>query len=699
MNNRLLRRSRVPPTRIAVALAALAACLPAAHAQPAASTAAAASVVADASALQTIEIKGQNLRSAGTPYSSTVLDSQQIRDAAVSQPEQLLKSVPGVEVRGYQLGGVVSVITIRGFSGGAHGGDLGMVIDGIPLNEAMSHSDGYADLNVIVPLEIERYEVFRGPVSALYGNFNRGGLIAIESRRGGEYGEADVSLASHGTVDLQAALGTKLGSGQFNGAVQGFRTGDYRPDSEFKRGTASARYSLDLAPQTKLSFSGRLHKGDWTSASYLLRSQFDGGDPYGKDARVLDDGGEKNFGTARVDLAQGLSEQIKLLVFAYGTRQDLVRYFTRPFNATTWSQREENYDRTVGGTGFSLNGNTPLAGVPLEWVAGIEVYREDTDYQFFEGLQARVRTAPAVYDRTYAFNSTSAFTEVTASPTPWFRPTLGLRYDRFTGDCTKNGTESGSDPCDALNTASRTTPKLGVRSTVAPGLDLRASAAEGFALPPNVAKYASGGANLEPTVFTQYEIGVSYASKLLRADLAGYRLTSSNEVRTVSPGVYENFGRTERRGVEISLMLRPMGDVEVGLVANRTDTEVKENANAALIGKQVTGVPKWSAGLTAAFRPAAGFGASAELRHVADSAVDATNTIFYGAFTTLDLALQYSGTWGGSGTSAGARYRLYAKVDNATDRVYATNAFVIGGQNLVAPAPPRSLQVGLQTTF
>ncbi len=66
-------------------------------------------------------------------------------------------------------------IVIRGFGNGGHGGDLGAVIDGIPLNEAMSHADGYVDLNVIIPLEIDSFTVLKGPVSALYGNYNRGG--------------------------------------------------------------------------------------------------------------------------------------------------------------------------------------------------------------------------------------------------------------------------------------------------------------------------------------------------------------------------------------------------------------------------------------------------------------------------------------------------------------------------------------------
>ena len=684
-------------------------CVPQAHAQTAAPASAATAATAaptttSVAQLQTIEIKGQALRESGTPYSSTAIDQAQIRDAAVSQPEQLLRNVPGVEVRGYHLGGVVNVITIRGFSGGAHGGDLGMVIDGIPLNEAMSHDDGYADLNVIVPLEIERFEVYRGPVSALYGNFNRGGLIAMESRRGGSYAEADASLASFNTADLQGAWGGKLGAGQFNGAAQLFRTGDYRPESNFKRGTLSGRWTFDVTPGGTLSVSARAHQSDWRSASYLLKTQFDSGDYYGIDPRVNNDGGNKHFTTARVDYNQALNGSLKLLTFAYGTGQTYTRFFSRPQNATTWRQREESYDRRVAGAGFSLNGRSAPAGVRLDWVAGAELYRERTDYVYFEGTRGRSRVGPADFDRRYEFDSSSAFTEMTLVVAPAFRPTLGLRHDRFTGQCTRSGSEAGDDPCDRLNPTSRTTPKVGLRSTVLPGLDLRASYAEGFALPPDTTKYAVGGTGLKPTVFKQTELGLSYKTALLRGDLARYRITSSNEVRDVSPGVFENFGQTGRQGTEAALTLTAIDDVELGLVANTVNAKVLQNADPVLVGKQVTGVPRQSLALTAAWRPAAGWGGSAEWRRVGDSAVDAANTQFYGAFTTLDLGLQYAGVMGGSGSSGSSgssagRYRAYAKVSNATNRHYASNAFVIRGQTLVAPEAPRSLQVGAQLSF
>ena len=111
-----------------------------------------------------VVVKGQLLRAEESAFSATVLDNTAIREQAFADVDELFRFVPGMVVRDLQLGSVASNIVIRGFGSGGHGGDLGAVIDGIPLNEAMSHADGYVDLNTVVPLEIESFSVFKGPV-------------------------------------------------------------------------------------------------------------------------------------------------------------------------------------------------------------------------------------------------------------------------------------------------------------------------------------------------------------------------------------------------------------------------------------------------------------------------------------------------------------------------------------------------------
>ncbi|MBB6563280.1 outer membrane receptor protein involved in Fe transport [Acidovorax soli] len=642
--------------------------------------------------LGAIEIKGQALQQgAASAYSSTSFDNEEIAEKHLSQPTDLLRHVPGMNVQNYQLSGVADTIVMRGFGGGGHGGDVGVVLDGIPLNEAMSHADGYVDLNVIVPLEIERFTLYKGPVSALYGNFNRAGLMAVETRKRGEYRELDASLGSHSTVDLQGALGLKLGDSEYlNLAAQHFRTEGFRTQSDYHRSTLAGRWSKRISADLDVALSGRWHEADGDSPGYITAAQF-AQNPYGKDPRAMNDGANKHFATLRADVNYALSPDVKLLSFAYTTQQDFTRWFSRPVNASTWRQREESYDRKVYGAGTSLNGRTALGATPLNWVAGLETFRESTQYQYYDGLDNRARLAPAINDRTSKLNSVSAFGEVEAPLHALFKPSAGLRWDRFSGSCARDGAETATDPCGPLAKMSHASPKLGVRSDVAPGVQLRASWAEGFALPSTFAKYALGAATLDPNIFRQTEVGAQFKPMPgLVLDVAAYRLTSSDEIRTVAPGVYENYGATRRSGVEASALWAAHRNVDLSLTYGSAHSRVTENGNPALVGKQVAGVPRYMATVSATWRPAAGWSTTATWRRVGAYAVNADNSVGYGGYATVDLSVAYK---------LAARYEIYAAVANVSDKAYATSASVIGGTQVFAPGAPRTFKVGAKLQF
>lgn len=646
-----------------------------------------------ADAIDEVVVKGQLLRAEDSAFSATVLDTAAIREQGMADVDELFRFVPGMVVRDLQLGSVASNIVIRGFGSGGHGGDLGAVIDGIPLNEAMSHADGYVDLNAVVPLEIESFSVFKGPVSALYGNYNRGGLVDIQTRKSGDYAETDLSLGSYDTVDLQAAYGAGLGeSQQINLAGQLFRTDSYRPQSETQRGTFSGRWSADVTPALQVALSSRYLQSESDSASYLTEEQFRA-DPRGIDPQTQNDGADKEFLTVRGDVNYQINDELKLLTFAYTTQQDFTRWFSRPVSATAWRQREETYDRSVFGAGTSLNGVTALASVPVSYIAGIETFRESTDYKFFDGLERRRRIQPAQADRETDLNSISAFTEVRASVHPLAQLSVGVRADRFTGGCELRGPETGTDPCGALNQAEHVSPKLGVTSQVTDWMQLRASWAEGFALPNGFVKYAIGGQPLDENVFRQTEVGVRLtAANVFEFDIAGYRLKSTGEVRTVSPGVYENFGATLREGVEASARWTPIESFELSAVYGMTDTKVEQSADARLLGLAVAGVPENSGSLEATFRPFADWSFNAFWRYVGEYEVDALNTLQAENYDLLDIGVSY--------TRRGERsYRVYARLDNVTDEKYSTSVSVIGGQLLFAPGMPRSVRAGIQFDF
>ncbi|HCT9233199.1 TPA: TonB-dependent receptor [Escherichia coli] len=651
--------------------------------------------------LDAIVLKGQALRADVLPVTAQSFDQELIRDSVTRQPQELLNRVAGVSVDNYNLGGIADSISVRGFSGGGHGGSLGFMLDGIPLNEAMSHDDGYADLNVVIPLELERMTVYKGPSSVLYGNFNRAGLVEMQTRKGGNYQEVDASGGSFGTGDLQGAVGAENEAGQFNAAMQLGRSNGFRDDSRFDKGTVAARYNWFVNPDLDIAFSGRAYSGRWDAGSYVTQDRFDR-DPYSVDPRVQGDGGKKDFFTGRVDVNHALSEQLKLLSFAYATHQTLTRWSTYPKDAMPdgpWSQSEDDYKRTVLGAGMNLNGRHMLGGgSELNWTSGFELYRETTDYLRFDGEQDRSRAGlEPGSNRRYRLDSTGLFGEVQWVPTPVFRPTAGLRFDTFKGKCSVRGRElaDGRD-CSSTERYKQFSPKVGFSSQVASWLDLRSSWSRGFALPPVEAIYKRG-VDLKPNTFDQIEVGAKFdLLDSLEADLAWYRLTSSNEIGTVG-GVAQNFGKTRRDGVELSLGWEFVPDWHLAAVTAWSDSEVLRNPDPHAVGARVANVPRSTSRLEVSYRPELGLGGFAAVRHVGRQALNVPDAELReqrmaGAYTVFDAGLSYRFKHKGT-------HRLYLNVANVFDKKYASSAFMISGQPLYGVGAPRSVMLGAQLSF
>ncbi len=645
---------------------------------------------ADTRIVDTITVKGQIFRGVESSYSATEISSEDIRIKRVYEINELLEDVPGVSVRDYGLGGVASSTVIRGFGDGAHGGDLGVVIDGIPLNEANSHADGYVDLNVVVPLEVKGLTVFRGPVSALYGNFNRGGLIALETRNSGNYTELDISAGSFDSFDAQAAFGKEVGDSQaYNFAAQYYRTDGFRPQSAADRGTVSGRGSFQLSPKVDLSLSGRYHEAEAESAAYTTLAQFQT-DPYGIDPRVQNDGADKTFGTLRADLGFILNDNNKVLAYAYGTQQDFTRWFSRGgADAPSWRQREETYARDVYGLGTSLNGQMDLAGRTISYVAGIEHFDESTDFQFYDDLDNRQRVFPAQFDRESTLSSNALFAEADIALTDRLDLSLGLRADEFDGDCEPLGAETGAAPCEELDTVSNVSPKIGLRAQVLDQLQLRASYSEGFALASGFAKFASGAQELGVNELRQYELGATFKPiSSVNLDVALYEINSSNEINEVTPGDFVNFGETSRTGFETSLSWDVSSQFQLQAVYGYADSEIEENLNPDLIGNRVIGVPDHTATLIATYFPIPDIRLSATARYIGEYDIDAGNTNKAPDYAVLDLDAAYS-------LKTKKPTQVFVSIDNITDNVYATTINSLGA----SPGAPRAVFAGVQVGF
>lgn len=110
-----------------------------------------------------------------TPGGVGVVEEQEILLAPKASVADALARLPGVSRTGESPWG--QAVNIRGLTGSS----VVVLIDGMRLNTATEIN---ARLGYINPMDIERVEVLKGPVSALYGSGSTGGVINIITKRG-----------------------------------------------------------------------------------------------------------------------------------------------------------------------------------------------------------------------------------------------------------------------------------------------------------------------------------------------------------------------------------------------------------------------------------------------------------------------------------------------------------------------------------
>jgi len=112
-----------------------------------------------------------------TLASTTVITEEDIQRTQARNLYQVLKTVPGVNVRRRGGRGANSSVSLRGM--GASG--TLVLVDGVRIESGTS---GDVDIQQIPVDQIERIEIVRGPKSSLYGSAALGGVIQIFTRSG-----------------------------------------------------------------------------------------------------------------------------------------------------------------------------------------------------------------------------------------------------------------------------------------------------------------------------------------------------------------------------------------------------------------------------------------------------------------------------------------------------------------------------------
>jgi len=204
-----------------------------------------------------VTVSGQAIPIAASASSVTVISEQQIRESGTQNVSDILRQVPFLHMQRAGGEGGLTTIYIRGQKE-----NLVMVmIDGVPVNDITNTLGGSFDFSTLSTDNIERIEIVRGPMSALYGSEAVAGVINIISRR-----HEDTPYFEFN------ADGGNFGTGVFGAdSVGKFKIFDYSLGGSYER--VGEQIGLDSLYLGTGSFTTTANLGDNKFLQFHLRYQ------------------------------------------------------------------------------------------------------------------------------------------------------------------------------------------------------------------------------------------------------------------------------------------------------------------------------------------------------------------------------------------------------------------------------------------
>jgi len=502
------------------------------------------------------------------------LDSVQVTATRVAEPvsevppaitvidiDDLLRQVP-LTVADYfhgetgtfvqQTGPGQGNVIIRGLKGS----EILHLVDGFRLNTAFFRNSPNQHLALVDPLNLERIEAVRGPMSTLYGSDAMGGVIQFltpEPRYSGTQWQNDVSLrtrwssADESTHSRAAFQGGREGLGVSAGIsyqdVNDLRIGGGRtlPFTGYTQQGGDFKLLFAPADGHELTVSTQYSKQPRTPRHDTLVPGFGQTNP--DNAEFLYMPQERRFAQLRYRYLNPLALADRVEVhFGY---QKIVDDRTSREFGTANREIEENASTLWGFTGVATKA---IGAHHINY--GIEVY-EDTIDSFRErfNINTGVTSArPSRYPDGSTMDSIAVFVTDDVHIGERLDVLAGLRYSRFDISLPPviNGIGVDLDPDD-------TTGHLGFSYELSEGLHLVGNAGRGFRAP-NVFDLGTFGDRpsnrfnipnpyLKPETVNSLDFGVKYASGDLEFETIAFKSRYKDKITSVLTGEQTDSGR------------------------------------------------------------------------------------------------------------------------------------------------------------
>ena len=513
------------------------------------------------------------------PVASTIVNQEEIKRLKYVTPDELLDRIPGESTsRNLRIPAGGKSYTIP-------------LVDGAALGSPLSGStQAFGD--TVNSQDIERIEIFKGPVSALYPNNSFGGVVNVVSKGSTQLPEQNTRLwAEAGNYDRYRGgvstqgnineIGYMLDFSSWNLSAYRDRAliGGIEHEVGEERQQASGKFIFHPDDVSSLVIRGSYLNLHSTSPGELDQSEFDA-----DDAQM---GAESGFFT---------NEESYLTSAIY--KRDITEADHLDANFT-FKYHDQDGDSRFGGVSADINtdynGKVSLKHDFDFWDANFII---GTD--IYMGINDDFN--PDDNDFDYATTDIYAgYAQLQFSPIENLQITAGVRHESIDLEH-----RNSTDQTQNSKSFSATLPKVGISYDFLDDHRIWFAYGEGFLVPTTGSLWTtSRGANpnLKPEEAEHFEVGLRGVLPVFGADLTYdtsyyYQDIKEYVVSTLQGGrraTQENAGKVNIQGVETVIEYKPLDFIRFGVTHTFASNTFKEYVNSSgidLSGEELRGSPE-----------------------------------------------------------------------------------------------------------
>jgi outer membrane receptor protein involved in Fe transport len=512
--------------------------------------------------LADIENPAENLVGVAQSASQGAITAQQLEVRPLMRSGEVLETVPGVIITQHSGEGKANQYFLRGFNLD-HGSDFAMTVAGTPVNmPTHAHSQGYSDINFMIPEIVAGVQFSKGPYFAEQGDFATAGSSNITYATELDRPIVHAEAGAYGFRRALFAASPKLGKGHLLAALEtSTNDGPWTVPDAYQKFNGVLRYSQgDSVNGFSLTAMG--YHGKWNATEASPARAVDAGliDRFGSIDST--DGGLTSRYAAVAEWQHGTNATLTK-VTAYGIKYDLdlISDFTFFLDDPVHGDQIEQVDhRFVSGAKISHRRLTRWGGHAVQNTFGVQLRNDSIPEVALYHTEQRVRLDTRSNDAALV-TSAGVYAQNEIEWAPWFRTSAGLRLD---------GSRYRVDALDPLNSgvtrAAIVSPKGGAIIGPWKGTELYLNAGTGFhsnnALGTTITRGADGGPvdRVTPLVrATGAELGLrTVALAHLQTTVSLWTLRLGSElVYNGDAGATEPGPASERHGVELANYYSP----------------------------------------------------------------------------------------------------------------------------------------------